>query len=170
MHLYREELTTPLGPLILVSHQEQLLAVDWIDHQDRLSRLLQRFWGNTTCQEHPTGFARAFQKYFEGQLSALKGLALQMAGTPFQRQVWQALLQIPVGQTWSYSQLASQIGNPTAVRAVGLANGCNPLSLVVPCHRVIGANGKLTGYAGGLDRKQWLLDHEASWTGREGVR
>lgn len=97
--------------------------------------------------------------YFAGSLTEFD-LPLQMSGTPFQQQVWQALKIIPYGTTLSYGELAQQIGQPTASRAVGLSNGRNPVSIVVPCHRVIGANGKLTGYGGGLERKQWLLDHE----------
>ena len=85
---------------------------------------------------------------------------LAVSGTPFQQRVWAALATIPYGETWSYRELAEAVGNPKAVRAVGLANGRNPVSIVVPCHRVIGADGSLTGYGGGLERKSWLLDHE----------
>ncbi|MBO0838982.1 MAG: methylated-DNA--[protein]-cysteine S-methyltransferase, partial [Actinobacteria bacterium] len=98
--------------------------------------------------------------YFAGELTEFS-LPLAPAGTQFQRQVWAALQQIPYGQTWSYGQLAEKIGNPAAVRAVGLANGRNPIAVVIPCHRVIGADGSLTGYGGGLDRKRFLLDLEA---------
>jgi methylated-DNA-[protein]-cysteine S-methyltransferase len=87
---------------------------------------------------------------------------VQTSGTPFQREVWRALRNIPCGTTVSYAKLAEQIGRPAAVRAVGLANGSNPVGVVVPCHRVIGANGSLTGYGGGIERKSWLLEHEAS--------
>lgn len=100
-------------------------------------------------------------QYFAGSLTAFK-LPLAATGTPFQQQVWQALSQLPYGQTCSYANIAQKIANPKAVRAVGAANGKNPLAIVVPCHRVIGANGTLTGYAGGLDNKAWLLKHEQS--------
>jgi methylated-DNA-[protein]-cysteine S-methyltransferase len=98
-------------------------------------------------------------EYFAGQRRHFD-LPLALRGTPFQEQVWQALTEIPYGATWSYGQLAERIGNPRAVRAVGLANGRNPISILVPCHRVIGADGSLTGYGGGLERKRWLLAHE----------
>jgi methylated-DNA-[protein]-cysteine S-methyltransferase len=97
--------------------------------------------------------------YFAGELTEFD-VPLDMTGTDFQRRVWQGLRQIPFGETWSYAQLAGKVGNAKACRAVGLANGRNPIGIIVPCHRVIGADGSLTGYGGGLDRKSWLLDHE----------
>jgi methylated-DNA-[protein]-cysteine S-methyltransferase len=100
------------------------------------------------------------QRYFAGELAALNELPVRTAGTPFQREVWRALREIPHGTTVSYGKLAEQIGRPKAVRAVGLANGSNPIGVVVPCHRVIGSNGSLTGYGGGIERKRWLLEHE----------
>jgi methylated-DNA-[protein]-cysteine S-methyltransferase len=100
--------------------------------------------------------------YFDGDVRALDALPVKTQGTAFQSEVWAALRAIPVGQTRSYGQLAAAIGRPSAVRAVGLANGSNPVGVIVPCHRVIGANGTLTGYAGGLERKRWLLAHEAA--------
>jgi methylated-DNA-[protein]-cysteine S-methyltransferase len=98
--------------------------------------------------------------YFDGDLHAIDALPVATEGTVFQKSVWQALRTIPTGKTMSYGELAVKIGKPAAVRAVGLANGSNPIGVVVPCHRVIGANGSLTGYGGGLERKRWLLDHE----------
>ena len=103
--------------------------------------------------------AAELEAYWCHQLTDVD-VPLQPAGTPFQQRVWAALRTIPYGTTWSYRELAEQIGAPTAVRAVGAANGRNPVWLVIPCHRVIGSNGALTGYAGGLDVKRWLLDHE----------
>jgi methylated-DNA-[protein]-cysteine S-methyltransferase len=97
--------------------------------------------------------------YFAGELSAFE-LEMNMLGTPFQRNVWTQLCEIPYGETISYGELAQRVGNPNAARAVGLANGRNPIAIIVPCHRVIGANGSLTGYGGGLERKTWLLKHE----------
>ena len=97
--------------------------------------------------------------YWAGELRTFD-VPLRMAGTPFQQQVWAALRTIPYGETWSYGKLAAEIGSPSASRAVGLANGRNPVGIVVPCHRVVGASGKLVGYGGGLERKRWLLDHE----------
>ena len=103
--------------------------------------------------------ARQLEEYFAGQRRNFD-LPLGLEGTSFQRQVWEALLDIPFGETTSYGKLASEIGRPTAARAVGMANGSNPVSIIVPCHRVVGSNGSLTGYGGGLDRKQRLLDME----------
>ena len=103
---------------------------------------------------------KALDAYFEGDICALGSLRVAARGTPFQEKVWQGLRAIPPGQTRSYGQLAAAIGRPGASRAVGAANHANPVGIVVPCHRVIGANGALTGYAGGLDRKRWLLEHE----------
>lgn len=99
-------------------------------------------------------------RYFEGDIDAIANVPAQTAGTPFQRRVWHALRSIPNGSAVSYGKLAEQIARPRAVRAVGLANGANPIGIVVPCHRVIGSNGSLTGYGRGLERKRWLLDHE----------
>ena len=103
-----------------------------------------------------------FEAYFKGDVDALDAVAWKASGTPFQLKVWETLCSIPVGQTLSYRGLAERIGRPTAVRAVGLANGANPVAVAVPCHRVIGANGSLTGYGGGLARKEWLLAHEGA--------
>ena len=105
---------------------------------------------------------QALFAYFAGRLDALAGLRVASSGTEFQNQVWAALRRIPTGKTLSYAALAKEIGRPAAVRAVGLANGSNPIAIIVPCHRVIGANASLTGYAGGLERKRWLLQHEAA--------
>jgi methylated-DNA-[protein]-cysteine S-methyltransferase len=111
--------------------------------------------------EHPVlkQAKRELDEYFTGTRTEFN-LPLAALGTAFQQKVWQALITIPFGETWSYQDLADAIGNPKAVRAVGLANGKNPISIIVPCHRVIGKSGKLTGYAGGVERKAWLLKHE----------
>ena len=108
----------------------------------------------------------ALQAWFAGDLRAFDGLSITTGGTEFQRRVWAALRDIPAGETRSYGQLAAAIGQPTAVRAVGLANGANPVGIVTPCHRVIGAGGALTGYAGGVERKRWLLEHERAAVAR----
>ncbi len=100
------------------------------------------------------------ERYFKGDTAVLDSIPVELNGTPFQKTVWQALRRIPCGTTISYAELAKRIGDPAAVRAVGTANGANPVAVIVPCHRVIGSNGKLIGYGGGLDRKQWLLGHE----------
>ncbi len=163
--LFLDRLATPLGEAVLITDEDGALrAFDWSDHEDRLRRLMRRHYGAVPLTEGPAPAStiRALEAYFAGQIDALAGVAWRIAGTPFQRSVWRALADIPVGVTMSYGELASRIGKPTAVRAVGLANGANPIGVVIPCHRVIGADGSLTGYGGGLERKRWLLEHEGA--------
>lgn len=153
---------SPLGPLLLAASAHGLAGV-WFTNQRHLpADSLVQSW--PADARHPVLHAAAQQlgRYWTGDLNAFD-LPLDLsAGTPFQQSVWQALLSIPAGQTRRYGELASQIGRPAAVRAVGTAIGRNPLSIVVPCHRVVGADGSLTGYAGGLDRKAALLERERS--------
>ena len=154
---------TPIGVALLVTDAHGLLcALDWEDFEDRLIRLMRQQHGETALStgKSPRDLTSALKAYFDGDLSSLRGIKCRLAGTPFQRCVWSALRRIPAGSTTSYGVLAERIDRPTAVRAVGHANGSNPISVVVPCHRVIGADGSLTGYGGGLDRKRWLLKHE----------
>jgi methylated-DNA-[protein]-cysteine S-methyltransferase len=113
-----------------------------------------------TAGLRPLSIVDRIRAYFDGDIQALDGIPVDPQGTPFQRDVWHMLLKIPAGRTWSYAELARAIGRPDAVRAVGAANGANPIPIVIPCHRVIGADGRLVGYGGGLDRKRWLLTHE----------
>ncbi len=165
LRLLSETLVTPIGKLVVISDEQgQLRATDWTNYDDRMHRLLARHYGETnvilTPASHPSGAASAIAAYFDGDLHAIDSLPTLTEGTPFQKRVWQALRDIPAGHTISYGGLAKRIGKPAAVRAVGLANGANPIGIVVPCHRVIGANGSLTGYGGGLERKRWLLNHE----------
>jgi methylated-DNA-[protein]-cysteine S-methyltransferase len=165
--LILDRVETPIGEMMIVADQDgHLRAVDWTDHEERMLRLLRRHYGVNGFRlepgKNPHGFADAMQRYFAGDLAALDALPVVTAGTAFQREVWQALRQIPLGKTISYGELARQIGKPRAIRAVGLANGANPVSVIVPCHRVIGANGSLTGYGRGIERKRWLLQHEFS--------
>ncbi|MBS0169361.1 MAG: methylated-DNA--[protein]-cysteine S-methyltransferase [Nitrospira sp.] len=169
LHLLTETLLTPIGTLVMMSDEDgQLRAVDWVDFEDRMRKLLARHYGpqgvRLTPAVNATCHAAALSAYFEGDLHAIDALVTATAGTPFQKRVWKALREIPAGETISYGDLAKRIGQPMAVRAVGLANGANPVSLVVPCHRVIGVDGSLTGYGGGLDRKRWLLSHEKQAT------
>ncbi|MDP1753050.1 MAG: methylated-DNA--[protein]-cysteine S-methyltransferase, partial [Reyranella sp.] len=112
----------------------------------------------------PGGLTRGMHAYFKGDIAAIDKLPVETAGTPFQTSIWRALRKIGKGRTISYAELARRIGKPRAIRAAGLANGQNPISIVVPCHRVIGSDGSLTGYGGGLPRKQWLLEHEGALT------
>lgn len=161
--LIREELATPIGTAILIADGAGTLrAFDWTDYEPKLSRWLARRYPRAEVKAGKVAapLRQAFERYFAGDPAALEGLRWRAVGTEFQQTVWQALCAIPVGETITYSQLAARVGRPTAVRAVGLANGANPLALVAPCHRVIGANGSLTGYGGGLHRKLWLLRHE----------
>ena len=160
-------LATPVGTLLVVSDATLCLrALDWADHEARLQRLLRLQYRQGVALQNavvPNAIEEALAAYFAGQLTALNDLPVELGGTPFQREVWAGLRTIPAGTTQTYGGLAAAIGRPSAVRAVGLANGANPIAIVVPCHRVIGANGTLTGYAGGLPRKQWLLAHEGRW-------
>jgi methylated-DNA-[protein]-cysteine S-methyltransferase len=164
LQLKRERVATPTGVIVLLTDASgRLRALDWEDHQERMRRLLRLHYGKDVVVSDagaPSAARAAVEAYFAGDLAALDRLEVETAGTPFQRAVWAALRHIPVGRTLSYGALAAEIGRPRAVRAVGLANGSNPIGVVVPCHRVIGADGSLTGYGGGLPRKRWLLEHE----------
>ena len=130
------------------------------DRGAALAALEKRFGTTPRAAQRPTPGARSLQAYLDGDLDALDSVRVAMHGTPFQQRVWAALRKVRRGRTATYGQIAQVIGQPTATRAVGLANGRNPVAIVVPCHRIIGANGTLTGYGGGLDRKRWLLRHE----------
>ncbi len=159
-----ERVKTPTGMMLLVSDDEQRLrALDWEDHEERMQKLLRRHYGEAVALKEvsrPSAARRALEAYFAGDMNALDDLKTATNGTDFQRAVWKGLRRIPVGQAISYGTLAERVGRPKASRAVGLANGSNPIAVVVPCHRVIGANGSLTGFGGGIERKRWLLDHE----------
>jgi methylated-DNA-[protein]-cysteine S-methyltransferase len=164
MKLWLDRINSALGTVLIVSDGESLCAVDFFDYDDRMRKLLSQRYAKYELveQSNPQGFSDRLQAYFDRDFTALNDLPVNPGGTAFQQKVWQALRSIPVGQTWTYGELAKQLGQPTASRAVGMANSLNPISIVLPCHRVVGANGKLTGYAGGLDRKRWLLEHEAN--------
>lgn len=160
-----DRVATPTGEVLLVVDADGAVrALDFAGYEDRMMRLLRRHWGEARLVEGraPAAIRSAVEAYFGGDLTALDGLPVKTNGTDFQRAIWAALRGIPAGQTRTYGQLAAAIGSPKAVRAAGLANGQNPIAVIVPCHRVIGANGTLTGYAGGLERKQWLLAHEGA--------
>lgn len=160
-----EQLAAPLGTLQLLTDEAgRVRALDFDDHQERMQRLLTRHYGalgfRLRTRRAASPARRALEAYFAGALHALDTLEVETCGTPFQRLVWSALRAIPPGTTLSYGALARKIERPRAVRAVGLANGANPIGIIVPCHRVIGADASLTGYGGGLARKRWLLEHE----------
>jgi methylated-DNA-[protein]-cysteine S-methyltransferase len=155
-------LASPIGELRIVSTADGVCAIAFDDRwQIAIEQLGRRFGRQLDLVEgDPHSAVENLERYFAGTMTALDGLAVDPGGTEFQRRVWDALRRIPVGATVSYGRLARDIGRESAVRAVGAANGQNPVAVAVPCHRVIGSNGKLTGYAGGLDRKHWLLEHE----------
>lgn len=166
---FLERMETPLGEMLIVTDERGgLTALDWREHEARMRELMRKqYRGDTVVVRESVGASRALEAmraYFDGDLTAIDRLTVATGGTDFQRLVWRSLREIPPGTTISYGELAARIGRPRAVRAVGLANGANPVGIVMPCHRVIGSNGSLTGYGGGLARKQWLLDHERRWT------
>jgi methylated-DNA-[protein]-cysteine S-methyltransferase len=160
-----DRLATPIGEALIVTDPSGCLrAFDWADRYAGMARLLRLHYGSVEPETGaaPATVKRLLQRYFEGDVAGLAGIEWCTAGTPFQRSVWTGLTMIPPGQTMSYGGLAAKLGCPKAVRAVGRANGSNPISVVVPCHRVIGADGSLTGYGGGIERKRWLLTHEGA--------
>lgn len=161
--LFYDRIETELGTILVVSDGASLCALDYADHEDRMRALLRRRFGDAQLvpRDDPNGFSGRLRAYFGGHTGAFDGVPLNLGGTGFQRAVWSALGRIPAGETTSYGALAAAIGRPGAARAVGLANSRNPVAIAVPCHRVIGGDGALTGYAGGLKRKKWLLEHEA---------
>ena len=157
-------LDTPIGPALTVTDAGGVLrAFDWEDHAERIRQLLRLQYGAVELKVDaapPKAIRAALSNYFKGDLDALKTIEWCVNGTPFQRRVWNALPKIPAGQTMTYGVLAAKLGSPNAMRAVGHANGSNPISLVIPCHRLIAANGSLVKYGSGLARKRWLLTHE----------
>jgi methylated-DNA-[protein]-cysteine S-methyltransferase len=161
-----ERVPTPTGAMLLLTDErERLRALDWEDYEARMHRLLRLHYGAGVRLAPNAGASNArhaLEAYYDGALSAIDALTVETGGTGFQREVWAALRAIPVGETTSYGRLALSIGRPKAVRAVGMANGANPVGIVVPCHRVIGVDASLTGYGGGIDRKRWLLRHEGA--------
>jgi methylated-DNA-[protein]-cysteine S-methyltransferase len=176
MQLYRCLLTTPLGEMLALASDEGLCALEFTTvkgrarGEERLTRLdarLARWFPPHEIVDRETATIartrRWLHDYFDGTSAAVTELPLDMRGAPFERRVWVALQSIPPGQTTSYGAIAEALGSTGASRAVGAANGANPIAVIVPCHRVIGSSGSLTGYGGGLDRKTWLLDHERRW-------
>jgi methylated-DNA-[protein]-cysteine S-methyltransferase len=158
-----DRLETPIGIALLVTDADGALrALDWEDYEPRMKELLRRQYGVVILRDarSPEELRTALSGYFKGDLDRLKTIKWRVAGTPFQQKVWRALPKIRVGTTMSYGALAAKLDAPNAMRAVGHANGSNPISVVLPCHRLIGANGALVKYGGGLSRKKWLLEHE----------
>ena len=153
---------SPVGKLTIAAHGPRVCLVHFGVASARVRAALKSWYPDATieAQDDPGGAVSALNRYFAGDLDSLDEIDVDLHGTSFQRDVWTALRTVKVGTTLSYAQLAGRVGAPSAVRAVGAANGANPVAVVLPCHRIIGSNGSLTGYGGGLDRKRWLLDHE----------
>ncbi len=167
--LSRQYYDSPIGKIVALGIGDVLYHLDFADCTARMDRLLKTRFGvyeyhQQEChqQQFVPGLGRALQQYFSGRKNCFGSITLNTDGTPFQKMVWRTLQKIPEGQSWSYKMLAQVIGNPDAVRAVASANGKNPISIIIPCHRVIGSDGQLRGYAGGVSRKRWLLQHEGA--------
>lgn len=155
---------TPIGPLaIVVDEKGAMRMLSFDGNSERWRKDFARRFPDSklVAKRDPFGHGSALKAYFAGDMEALDKIPVLFGGTPFQNKVWKQLRRIPVGKTMSYGAMARKIGEPNAMRAVGLANGSNPIAVVVPCHRVIGSDGSLTGFGGGLPRKKWLLEHEA---------
>jgi methylated-DNA-[protein]-cysteine S-methyltransferase len=153
---------TPVRKLTIAANGSRVCLVHFGDATDRVRSTLASWYPGSTIElaHDPAGAATVLRRYFDGDLGSLDEVDVELHGTAFQQRVWMALRTVTVGTTLSYAELARRVGSPSAVRAVGAANGANPVAVVLPCHRIIGSNGSLTGYGGGLDRKRWLLDHE----------
>ena len=159
---------SPIGAMDMVMDGDTLVYLDFAGNPDRFHRLLGARFGDFSTRpgSENAKIHTALERYFQQGGNPFGDIPLETYGTPFQRQVWQALQKIPPGATIDYSTLAKRVGNPRAVRAVGSSNGRNPISIIIPCHRVVGRDGTLRGYAGGEDRKRWLIDHEAACAAR----
>ena len=176
MKLSRAIVSTPLGDMLALSSDEGLCALEFTtvrgrgrgtERMTRLNARLARWFPPHEIVDRESATLRRtrnwLEAYFVGASAEVGDLPLDMRGAPFEQRVWQALTEIPPGETTSYGAIAAALQSPAASRAVGAANGANPVSIIVPCHRVIGASGALTGYGGGLERKTWLLEHERRW-------
>ena len=168
--LWFDRITAPKGApfaeVLIAVDGEQLAALDFAGYEARMEHLLTRHYGSfrLTQKSNPCGFSACLRSYLNGELEAVDTIPVNTGGTEFQRAAWQALRTIPAGKTATYAEQARRVGRPRASRAVGAANGQNPVAIVLPCHRVVGASGSLTGYAGGVSTKLWLLRHEGAVT------
>jgi methylated-DNA-[protein]-cysteine S-methyltransferase len=153
---------SPIGQLTLASRAGRACLLHFGEDDPRVRSTLGRWYPAEPIEPHsdPADIVARLRQYFAGRLDALDSIDVELNGTPFQNRVWNALRTVAAGRTASYADIARAIAAPTAIRAVGAANGANPIAVVVPCHRIIGTDGRLTGYGGGLDRKRWLLEHE----------
>ncbi len=177
MVMQSARIETPIGAVRVFVAEGGLVGLGFEDGLGGLKTFLNRRFGGEVVEEanDPAGVATRLGAYFAGDLAALDAIRVDPGGTPFQRDIWSALRKVPAGSTISYSGLAAAAGHAEAVRATGLANARNPIAIVIPCHRVIGADGSLTGYGGGIERKRWLLRHEAKlrqlpWEGSASTR
>jgi methylated-DNA-[protein]-cysteine S-methyltransferase len=163
MALVQDRVSSPIGDIVLVAEDGALRLLEF-DDGPRLAAFMARHFGAVDIprKENPWGLSDALRAYLKGDLAAIDKLPVRPKGTAFQQRVWAELRQIPAGRTIAYRELAKRAGRPTAIRAAGAANGQNPVSIVIPCHRVVGTDGTLTGYGGGLERKRWLLEHEGA--------
>lgn len=165
MHCFQtDKIQTPIGDMILVARDGVLLLLEFEDATGRMEREMKlRFKGHELQHtENPFCLSQIMQDYFAGNISAIDNILTDGGGTSFEKQVWAELRKIPSGSTVSYGSIARKLGDINMSRAVGTANGRNPIAIVVPCHRVIGADGSMTGYGGGIARKEWLLRHEGA--------
>lgn len=160
--LQMDVISSPIENIVIVVDGDRMCSLDFVDCTQRMMMLLERHYGSVHLipTTNPCGYSDLVRRYFAGDYQSLDAIPVSTGGTPFQQQVWSALRTIPPGTTKTYGELAAQLGKPTAYRAVGATNALNPVGIVLPCHRVIGADASLTGYAGGLERKRWLLQHE----------
>ena len=169
MQLSRTMLSTPIGDMLALSSDEGLCALEFhkAGRMTRLDRRLATWFPPHTIADRESKVIKTtrawLRDYFAGRSADVGDLPLDMRGADFEKRVWKELLKIAPGETTSYGAIAKTLGSIGASRAVGLANGANPIAIIVPCHRVIGSNGSLTGYGGGLERKTWLIDHERRW-------
>jgi len=160
--LQLDHIDSPIGTILIVVDGEQLCSLDFADYEQRMMILLLRRYGPIRLAQiiDPCGFSSRIRDYFAGDYRCLDAIPVSTGGTAFQQQVWSTLRTIPPGTTINYGEIAAKLGKPAAYRAVGGANALNPIPIVLPCHRVIGADTSLTGYGGGIERKRWLLQHE----------
>ena len=171
IRLYQSFIVTPVATMRAIAMDEALCSLEFFleGRMARLDARLKRWFKEADISDREAPVIAQtrdwLRRYFAGESADGAELTLEMRGAPFERRVWEALRKIPPGSTTSYGAIARELGSPNASRAVGLANGANPIAIIVPCHRVIGSNGTLTGYGGGLDTKRWLLNHERRWAG-----
>jgi methylated-DNA-[protein]-cysteine S-methyltransferase len=157
-----DRIDSPIGEILLIVDDGHLCSLDFADCEPRMMAFLSRRYGHFRLERtaDPHGFSSRMREYLTGNFHALDEIPVNTGGTPFQQEVWSMLRTIAPGTTMTYGEMAAKLGRPTAYRAVGGANAHNPISIVIPCHRLVGANASLTGYGGGFERKQWLLWHE----------